>query len=48
MKMGSFAYPAEPTLDDAESFVATFEGLRARVSLTDKRIIISRFGHTSS
>jgi hypothetical protein len=47
MKLGSFAYPAEPTLDESESLVAMFEGLRARVTLTDKRIIVSRFGHTS-
>ena len=47
MKLGSVAYLAEPTLDEAESLVAMFEGLRARVSLTDKRIIVSRFGHTA-
>ena len=47
MKLGSLAYPAEPTLDQGESLVAMYEGLRARVSLTDKRIIVSRLGHTS-
>ena len=47
MRLGSFRYPALPPLDDGESAFAVYEGLRARVTLTGERVIVSRFGHTS-
>jgi hypothetical protein len=47
MKLRSFTHPANPSFDEGESLWAMFKGFRARVTLTDKRIIVSRFGHTS-
>jgi hypothetical protein len=47
VELGSLRYPALPVLEEAESGWAIFEGLRARVTLTDMRVIVSRVGHTS-
>lgn len=46
-KLKSFEYPAQPTLDEGEELIEEFRGVRARVTLTDERIIVSRIGHTS-
>jgi hypothetical protein len=40
-------YPAIPELAEDERALDTFEGLRARVTLTDRRVIISRLSHVS-
>jgi hypothetical protein len=47
MRIGSFVYPAELVLDDGEVVVDAFAGLRGRVTLTETRIVLSRFGHQS-
>jgi len=46
-RLKAFEYPARPRLEHGESLVAVFSGVRARVTLTDRRIIVSRLGHRS-
>lgn len=45
VRIGRFEYPATPPLADGEIATDVFEGARARVTLTDRRIVVSRFGH---